>query len=68
MITYTLYNKRLDRELTHPRVGKWFTNSLDEAQEMLAYCHEYLESSSLSGNESDFIIIDIETKKEINTP
>jgi hypothetical protein len=57
MKTYTLYNKRLKRQLIHPRIGLWFTNSIDEANEMLDACHEYLKSSGLSGNEGDFVIV-----------
>ena len=65
MKTYTLYNKRLEKRLTHPRVGLWFTNSLSEADEMLESCHEYLRSSGLGGNEEDFVVIDVESGKEV---
>lgn len=65
MKTYTLYNKRLERRLSHPRIGLWFTNDLTEAEEMLEACHEYLRASGLEGNEEDFVVIDVKTGEEV---
>jgi hypothetical protein len=66
-MTYTLYNKRLKRRLTHPRIGLWFTNDLQEAQEMLTACQQYLSGHSLDGLHDDFCIIEIESGEEIKT-
>ena len=65
-MNYTLYNKKLDRKLVHPRVGVWFTSDLNEAKSMLTSCHQYLDASSLSALKSDFVVIDLETGEEIS--
>jgi hypothetical protein len=44
---YTLYNKKLKKNLTHPAVGLWFTPNLAEAQDMLKACREYIAASHL---------------------
>jgi hypothetical protein len=62
---YTLYNKRLNKKLTHPKVGVWFTNNLDEAKDMLKSCKGYLTSCNLTALELDFVIINAETEEEI---
>lgn len=66
-MTYTLYNKRLKRRLTHPRIGLWFTNDLQEAQDMLKACHQHLAGHNLPGMDDDFCIIEVETGNEIKT-
>jgi hypothetical protein len=58
---YALYNKDLEKKLTHPRLGVWYTDDYDEAQEMLADCHEYLEAIGGKDLISNFVIIDAET-------
>ena len=58
---YSLYNISNNKKLTHPKVGLWFTNNLDEAKEMLKYFHEYLDSSTLSEMKKDICIINLET-------
>lgn len=63
---YTLYNKRLEKKLTHPKYGLWCTPDLKEAEEMLKACKEYLISLNLPESEfSNFVIFDIEGGKEI---
>jgi hypothetical protein len=64
-MNYTLLNKRLNRRLTHPAVGLWFTPRLDEAQDMLKACHEYLHACNLGHLAEDFVIVDVETGEEI---
>jgi len=63
---YTLLNKRLNRRLTHPSVGLWFTPHLHEAADMLKACKEYLEASNLNNLSDDFVVIDAETGEEIH--
>lgn len=65
-MTYTLYNKRLGRRLSHPKIGLWYTSDIDEAIEMLDACHEYLRCSGLAGNEEDFVIVEVETGKIVS--
>ena len=62
---YTLYNKQLDHFLVHPQIGLWYTNNLAEAQEMLAACHEYVNSFNSGDYEKEFVIVDAETGAEI---
>lgn len=64
-MTYGLYNKKLDKKLTHPVVGVWYTTNYQEAEEMLTACHQYLEVSGLSHMKNDFAIIDVENGNEI---
>lgn len=63
---YTLYNKKLDRRLVHPKVGLWFTTELEEAKAMRQSCLEYLNTSNLSTLAADFVVIDAETGEEIS--
>lgn len=66
-MAYTLYNKYLDKKLTHPKYGIWFASNINDAKEMLKACHEYLTASNIPETEFDnFVIIDVETGKEIN--
>lgn len=51
---YALYNRSRDTYLTHPAVGLWFTESKEEADDMLKACHDYLHAYKL-----DFMIEDI---------
>ncbi len=62
---YAIYNKQLEKKLTHPRVGVWYATDYDQAQEMLSACHEYVKA--IGGDEmlSDFVIINAETDEII---
>jgi len=62
-VSYTLYNKLNNQKLTHPKVGLWFANDIEEAEEMLEACHEYLRASRLDWMCENISIIDAE--KEI---
>jgi len=44
---FTLYNKQNKKQLTHPRVGVWYSDSREEAKDMLRSCHDYLRSCGL---------------------
>jgi hypothetical protein len=57
---YTLYNKELDKRLTHPRIGLWYTFDLKEAEDMLKACNEYLDASGLGSMKDNFTIIEVE--------
>jgi len=57
---YTLYNKKLKKNLTHPAVGLWFTPSLSEAQDMLKACREYIAATQLPMAD-DIVIRVVET-------
>lgn len=58
---YTLYNKHLEKKLTHPKYGVWYTRDLKEAKEMLQACREYLIASHIPEAEfHNFVIIDLE--------
>ncbi len=65
-MNYTLYNKQIDRRLTHPVIGLWYTSDLKEAEEMLEACCEHLDASNLSKMKDSFVIIDVETGEEIS--
>lgn len=70
---YTLYNKFLKKNLTHPVVGLWYTNDLEEAKEMLKSCKEHIvaivekrpQNVDLAQLSDAIVIIDAETEKEI---
>lgn len=64
MAYYTLFNKQSQKQLTHPAIGLWFTPNLEEAQEMLVSCHEYLTIMGIPIHE-DVVIVDAETGVEI---
>lgn len=57
---YTLYNKKLERPLNHPKIGLWYTNDIKEAEDMLLSCHEYLKSLKIKDLDN-FVIIDAKT-------
>lgn len=65
MMYYSLYNKRLDRLLEHPKIGIWFTPDITEARDMLTTCQAYVQTLEIDGYKDCFVIIDTETKKEI---
>lgn len=67
-MNYTLLNKRLNRRLTHPAVGLWFTPSLQEAQDMLAACQDYLRACNLHALLDDFVLIDVASGRVVQTP
>ncbi len=63
-MAYTLYNKKLDQLLTHPKIGLWYTNDLAEAEKMLLVCKEYIRTFNHEDYEKEFVIVDAETGKE----
>jgi len=63
MAFYTLYNKHLEKRLTHPKIGIWYTTDLNEAKEMLDACHEYVKNFEKTDN---FVVIDGDTGEEIS--
>ena len=65
MKSYTLHNKDLGINLEHPSVGLWFTTDINEAKEMLEACHEYLVFINASEIVENFVIIEVETEKEV---
>lgn len=58
-MAYTLFNKRLNRKLTHPKVGLWFTTDIKEAEDMLKSCKEYIRAIGVDQIINDFEIIEI---------
>jgi len=62
---YTLLNKGNGKFLVHPVMGLWSTSELNEAKEMLEDCKKYLISQGLQAIIGDFVVIDVETEKEI---
>jgi len=50
----------------HPRIGLWFTNNLEEAENMLESCHEYLRATEMENMCEFFVIIDVESGDEID--
>lgn len=63
---YTLYNKHLDKKLTHPKYGLWCTPDKNEATEMLKACREYLIAIRVPTKEFDnFVIWDVEKGEEV---
>ena len=61
-MSYTLYNKINNEKLTHPKVGLWFANTLQETEEMLSDCHEYLRASGLDWMCEHITIVDAEAE------
>ena len=68
---YTLYNKSLKKKLVHPVVGLWYTNDMEEAEEMLKLCKEHIAELAKQQPDNadlaqlDIVIIDAETEKEV---
>jgi len=62
---YTLFNKKTNKQLIHPQVGLWFTPNLEEAVDLLYACHEYVESVGMQDEKGNFVVIDVETNKEM---
>ncbi len=62
----TLYNKRIGKRLTHPKLGLWYTNDLSEARSMLDSLKSYLQEGGLETLLSDFVVIDVDTGEEVN--
>jgi hypothetical protein len=62
---YTLFNKGNQKRLTHPTIGLWTTNKLEEAQDMLVSCKEYLIAQGLQRAVDDFVIIEAESGNEV---
>jgi hypothetical protein len=62
-MSYTLFNKSNQKKLTHPKVGLWFTNDLEEAKEMLSSFYDYLDSSNMSSLKDDIAIFDVDQNK-----
>lgn len=62
---YTLFNKGNGKCLIHPIVGLWATSDLQEAKDMLEDCKKYLMSQGLQNIVNDFVVVDVESKKEI---
>ena len=60
-MTYALYNKHLEKNLTHPNVGVWYTDDYESAKEMLSFCHEYVEAIGGESMLDNFVIINAET-------
>lgn len=56
---YALFNKVLNKKLSHPKTGLWYTTSLEEANAMLKSCVEYLEAYNLGALKDNFTIIEI---------
>lgn len=65
MRLYSLYNKRLEKKLNHPRVGVWYTPNLAEAEDMLKACRGYVGTIGVAGYVDDFVIVDTITGEEI---
>ena len=64
-MTYTLYNKRLERRLDHPTVGLWYTLDLKEAKDMLLACQDYLRATGLGEYVGEFVVIEVDGGKEV---
>ena len=64
-MSYTLFNKSNQNKLTHPKVGLWFTNDLEEAKGMLESFYEYLDSSNMSSLKDEIVILNIDENKII---
>lgn len=65
-MNYTIYNKRLERRLIHPRVGVWYTTDLEEAVSMLEACWAYIRT--LDMDPDDFCLWDMDEEKEVPFP
>ena len=64
--SYGLLNKRLNRKLTHPKVGLWFTNNIEEAEDMLKACKEYLAAIGAEALSDDFEIVELSLEGSID--
>lgn len=61
---YTLYNKRIQRNLVHPKIGLWYTEDRNKAEEMLEDCRRYVLSIGAKELVDDFIVVEIDESGE----
>jgi hypothetical protein len=61
-VAYTLYNKTNNEKLVHPKVGLWFANDIEEAEDMLEACQEYLRAAGLDWMCEHITIVDAEAE------
>lgn len=63
---YALFNERNQEKLQHPKVGMWYANDLQEAEDMLASCREYMSSMNLPEEfQRQIFIVDAETNEKV---
>jgi hypothetical protein len=60
---YTLFNKRMQRCLVHPKYGLWCTEDIESARKMLEACQQCCISYGLQ--KEDFALINVDTKEEV---
>jgi hypothetical protein len=65
---YALYNENNQEKLTHPSIGMWYADDLNEATSMLEACQEYMTSMNLPEDfQKRIYIVDADTDEKIDT-
>ena len=60
MTSFTLYNKNNKKPLRHPKIGLWYTNSAEEADQALGDLFSYLDYVGMSHLKENFSVIEVE--------
>jgi hypothetical protein len=66
-MNYALYNKIGKVYLEHPKVGLWFTENEQEAQDMLKVCREYILTTNSSWLANEIVIFPFKSVDELHT-
>jgi len=61
---YTLFNRELNRYLTHPKDGIWASDDLEEAQELLEAAKQYVVAIGVPELADQLTIMEISMETE----
>ena len=66
-MAYTLFNERNQEKLVHPAIGLWYADKIEEAEDMLDACREYMSALSLPEEfQLQICIVDAETGEKVS--
>ena len=58
---YFVYNKRTDQKLSHPKLGDWHTQDINEAKDLLNSLKEFVIDSGMQDLANDFVVKNFHT-------
>ncbi len=66
MPCYQLYNKEIEKDFVHPKIGLWHSTDLELAREMRDFFRDYLKRLDLPKLAELIIIKDVDSNLEID--
>lgn len=60
---YSIFNKSLNKKLSHPKLGIWFTEDIHEAKELLRCFKEYL--NNIGDKDTSLYLVNAENNEKI---